>query len=67
MAGDDILQEATERRQARERQVQMNQEFAKHWTYPISYVSEEEMNMHKDKKEREEEARHHAWGVTGWI
>jgi hypothetical protein len=39
----------------------MNQEFAKHWTYPVSYVSEEEAKMRKEKEEKEDEVRHHAW------
>jgi hypothetical protein len=61
VAADKILQEAAERRQMHERQLQMNQEFAKHWTYPVSYVSEEETKMRKEKEEKEDEVRHHAW------
>ena len=65
---EDMELEATERARLRAERKAMLEEDAKHFTYPISYVSEEEIkhqkelkSLRKAEKEKEADIRHHAW------
>ena len=58
---EDLEKEVADREKIRAKQSALMEEDSKHFTYPISHVTEEEMQRRKDLKEKEDEVRHHAW------
>jgi len=62
---EDLEAEAEERKRLRAEQIEEAERFAEHWTYPVSYITEQELRRETEVKNKNREERSEK--IDRWI